>query len=288
MHPKRYVPWYAKIAAKVVLARLPVPHGVWHRVGLFQHGLMDDPDYAVEVFEHHRRLLGGDVAGRTVLELGPGDSLATAVIACAMGAQRTVLVDVAPFATADVAFYRVLAQRLAGRGLPAPDLDGATTLADVLQRSRGEYLVDGLASLRAIPDGSVDHVISQAVVEHIPLDEVEPTFREIARLLAPGGSSSHTVDLRDHLDEALNSLRFAASRWESPLFARSGFYTNRLRFSELLEVFERCGFDVSVTAVTRWDTLPTPRERLQPHFQRLADDDLRVRTFDCILRGSSS
>lgn len=281
---KQHVPWFAKIPAKILLARTAVPHSFWHRIGLFQHGFMDEPDYAIGVFDGHLELLGRPVPGYALLELGPGDSVGTAVVAKARGAQRSVLIDAGRFATPDVSYYRALARRLRERGYSAPDLDGAQSVEDVLRLCHSTYLTDGLTSLRSLPDAAFDHVISQAVVEHIRLRDVEATFREVRRLLKPSGSSSHTIDLRDHLGEALNNLRFSEGRWESPLFADSGFYTNRLRHSQLVAIFERCGFAVTSLNVNRWAALPTPRKRLQPRFRRLSDEELRVSTFDCVLR----
>jgi hypothetical protein len=34
-------PWWAKIAGKLVLSRLPVEHALWKRLGLFQYGAME-------------------------------------------------------------------------------------------------------------------------------------------------------------------------------------------------------------------------------------------------------
>src|SRR6185503_2514576 len=47
------IPWWGKIAAKVVLARLPLDYRVWKRLHLFQHGTMEEPGYAHQVFKDH-------------------------------------------------------------------------------------------------------------------------------------------------------------------------------------------------------------------------------------------
>ena len=41
---------WSKIAAKMMLARLPVSMRTWHRIGLFVPGFMRDPAYAIDVF----------------------------------------------------------------------------------------------------------------------------------------------------------------------------------------------------------------------------------------------
>ena len=54
------------------------------------------------------------------LELGPGDSLLSAMAAHAHGASAYYLVDAGSFAQAPVAQYRAMAAYLAEHGRPAP------------------------------------------------------------------------------------------------------------------------------------------------------------------------
>jgi hypothetical protein len=42
------IPWYAKIAAKILLSRLPISYDLWRRANLFRHGAMDVPQHALE------------------------------------------------------------------------------------------------------------------------------------------------------------------------------------------------------------------------------------------------
>jgi hypothetical protein len=115
-------------------------------------------------------------------------------------------------------------------------------------------------------------------------EEFDETLRELCRVLRPGGVASHEVDLRDHLGGALNNLRFTERRWESRAFFRSGFYTNRIRFREMLRRFDRAGFAVALSEVWRWNGVPTPREGMAPEFRSLPADDLCVKGFTAILR----
>jgi hypothetical protein len=109
-------------------------------------------------------------------------------------------------------------------------------------------------------------------------------MKELRRIVCASGICSHEVDLRDHLGNALNNLRFPESLWESALVADSGFYTNRIRYSEMLDIFRQTGWGVEVVCVNRWPRLPTPRAKLHEPFQHMSDADLRVSTFHVILR----
>jgi SAM-dependent methyltransferase len=285
---KALVPWRAKIGAKIVLSRLPLGPRAWQRLSLFQQGRMDDPAYALEVFSRHfaRFEAVGPADGFSVLELGPGDTVSSALIAHAHGASRSYLVDTAPFAIRDLAPYADLAEILAKRGLRVPELGAVETFDEFLSACGATYETDGLASLRAIPDDSVDFAWSHAVLEHVRRADFLETLRELRRILRPGGISSHCVDLRDHLGEALNNLRFSERVWESRLMADSGFYTNRIRYSEMLELFRRAGFEPDVVLLARWPRLPTPKAKLSSPFASLSHEELRVSGFDVVLRSA--
>ena len=172
-------------------------------------------------------------------------------------------------------------RQLRERGLPAP-LPGEEA-GGLLERCNARYLVEGIASLPAVPDGSVELVWSQAVLEHLPRNEFAAYLRHMQRVLAAGGLASHRVDLRDHLGGALNNLRFSDAVWESRFMSSSGFYTNRIGYGEMLDACRVAGFDVDVVTVERWPSPPTPRERLAPRFRDREESDLCVSGFDVVL-----
>jgi hypothetical protein len=122
------------------------------------------------------------------------------------------------------------------------------------------------------------------VLEHVRKGDFLETMRECRRILKMGGICSHQIDLRDHLGGGLNNLRFSSNIWESELFASSGFYTNRIRYSQMLDFFVQANFQVEVSSVGHWSQPPTPRNRLAKEFSSLSDDDLSVYQFDVVLR----
>lgn len=282
---KTLVPWWGKLAAKVVLSRLPAGYRVWERVGLFVHGAMDDPEYAFRVINEHVARAGWtNLEGRTVVELGPGDSLATAVIAPALGGRETWLVDAGAFARTDLALYVRLSRFLESKGLTPPPVGNAGSLLDMLAQCGAHYETGGLESLSRIPTGSVDLIFSQAVLEHVRRAEFSRLVSEMRRILRPGGVVSHQIDLKDHLAASLNNLRFSERTWESDFMARSGFYTNRLRHAEIVARFEAAGFGCRVDGIKRWDALPLRRASLDPSFQAMGDEELRISQFDIVAR----
>lgn len=280
------IPWWAKLGAKIVLSRLPFDYRRWAALGLFKHGAMVDPRYALGVFRSHfdRVEFPAKRQAFTCLELGPGDSLLSAPIAHVFGAQCCYLIDSGNFASREMAPFHKLLDLLATEGKDVSDLRGATDWSDVLPRCNARYLVSGPDALSSIPDGSVDFVWSQAVLEHVRKRDFVKTMKELRRILRQGGCCSHTVDLTDHFNGQLNNLRFSETRWESPLFADSGFYTNRIRFSEMMAIFESAEFKVAQIYCKSWEKLPTARKLLDARFYNLDDKDLLTYGFDVVLQ----
>lgn len=254
--------------------------------GLARHGAMESPEYAMRIFGKLFDAVdfGRKAGGFTALELGPGDSVGMAVILRAQGAAASLHIDVEPFATREVDVYQRIAQCVADPGLAAPDLSHAASFEDVLAACNARYETGGLESLRRVPDESIDFLFSNSVLQAVRRDELEATLRECRRVTRADGVGVHNVDLRDMVGQSLHHLRFSERVWESHWFQSAGFYTNRLRLSELTDLCRRCGFDVSLPEVNRWDRVPIPRQRLAPPYRALSDDDLRAATVRIVLR----
>jgi SAM-dependent methyltransferase len=242
------IPWYVKIPAKAVLSRLPVSSKAWQKLHLFRAGGMDSNQYARSIFDKHFGATGfSDLNNKTVLEIGPGNGLLTGKYANELGAAKTWLID-------------------------------SESIADVEPFPNTVYLTEGLKSFREVPDGSVDFRFSNAVLEHIRLKEFVPLVMEMRRVLKPEGIGSHQIDFRDHLQYALNNLRFSERIWESDFMAKSGFYTNRIPWSKMRPILEQ-HFAVFVIDKHTWPSLPTPRAKMSAPFNAMADQELL--TLDC-------
>ena len=104
----KYVPWYLKIILKIILSRFPLNYSFWQKIGLFRHGHMDKIDYIIKVFERHIQFANLDknnLEGKHFIELGPGDSILSALLAYSYGAKLT-LVEVGHFVMEDFNFYK--------------------------------------------------------------------------------------------------------------------------------------------------------------------------------------
>jgi hypothetical protein len=294
---KRFIPWWFRILVKIFLSRLPLTYGFWKRFKIFEHGDMHLPERAFDTFISHAQAAGvlnrgikgckfiksGD-GDFNVLELGPGDSLYSGLISFSLGASHTWLVDAGKFASTDLQSYVGMRDYLANMGYSLGHIDPAASFNRYLSETKTSYLTEGIKSLSQIPDSSVDFCFSNAVLEHINVDDFDLLILEMARILKPTSVSCHRVDLKDHLGGGLNSLRFSRRVWEGSLFKYSGFYTNRIRYSSYLAMFAKSGFCVKTPRIERWGEIPIARRSLDAEFKGISNDDLAVSGFDMILK----
>lgn len=207
-----------------------------------------------------------------VLELGPGYSISSAVFTSCFGGKFTYLVDQEDFVDEKHKNKKIasLLNFLENKGIKCN--------RDINYK----YLTNGLQSLKEIPSSSVDFIFSNAVLEHIKKDEFIPTIKETKRVLKESGVSSHDVDLRDHLGKSLNHLRFSENFWRRDIIYNSGFYTNRLRFSEIIKVFKDLGFKYEIVDLQKFNSLPISKDKFDRKFRDFSEDDLLVSSFQTL------
>lgn len=280
------ISWRTKMLGKMVLSRIPLSYRYWRRLGIFKHGAMLDPAYAYSKFRMHYDRVEFSRKGSdfVVLELGPGDSLHSALIARSVGASKTYLVDVGRYASCPADCCRTMAAFLRQHDVNVSGEDDERDVQEMLLDAGAIYLTHGIESLAEIPDGSVDYIWSEAVLEHIGRKDFGLLLWQLKRILRQDGVCSHHVDLKDHLGGSLNHLRFSEATWESALFRKSGFYTNRIRYSEMLELFRMAGFYDKTVGIWRWPMLPLRRSSLCDRFACMTDAELCVSGFDVVLR----
>ncbi|WP_158291931.1 class I SAM-dependent methyltransferase [Paracraurococcus ruber] len=274
------VPWWVKLGVKLGLAAVGV-HGQRARsLGIARPSYAAaDPAKLLEAprawLEHAEALTGR--RPRTMLEIGPGGMVVRAPILAALGPQRIWFADPTDSAPVSPAPYLAAAALARSRGLAPPDLADCRDRGAVLARCGAALVIGGPAALAVIPDGSVDLVVSEAVLEHVRREDLAPLLLQLRRVTAPGGIGLHAIDFQDHLGGGLQHLRFSDSFWASPLVGRAGVYVNRLGLSAMVGRFRRAGFGVTVTEAVMWPRRPAGPARPHPDAMRPAADDLVAR-----------
>jgi len=236
--------YYIKFLTKLSLLYAKNDYDFWKKFGFFEHGQMNEEKYASATFEFfydtYVKVLNKDFSGISMLELGPGDSVANGILAFHHGARHTVLVDVGDFATRDLTFYSEL---IAGQ---QKNYESVENFSEILTSNNIKYFTDGLESINYIPQDSIDLVISNAVLEHIDPESLSGYLVKINQLLTPGGIMIHRIDYRDHL--VGNNFHKSLPSWivKSNFYKNSILYLNGFTEQQYSQLFFNNGFTVSI------------------------------------------
>ena len=201
-------------------------------------------------------ILGADLdvfSGKHVLEVGPGNNLATALLILSCGASKVTCVDILPkLDTArGRATYGLLRGQLDNVGARLdPLFDGDELLVSMDSDSALAYLGDCPIeeAWHRLGPNRFDLVVSRAVLEHTY--SLEKSIDSTWRLLKPDGRMAHKVDLRSHDEgEEVHPLEFLTYsercwRWMTshtgePNRQRKGVYVQLLRkYGFIIEAFQ--------------------------------------------------
>tara|TARA_A100001015_G_C15036810_1_gene736833 strand:+ start:642 stop:1487 length:846 start_codon:yes stop_codon:yes gene_type:complete len=269
--------WLLKIILKIIFSRLNIKYSYWKKFRIFRHGQMENFGYSRKIFEGHFRDMNkvNKIDNPIIMEIGPGDSLFSMIYSRKYSNEKFYFLDVNDFASKDLNLYLKLQKKLDNENyFPKKIKSQIQSFDDLLKNYNAKYLIKGLQSLRKIDDNSIDYIFSHSVIEHIRKYEINNFIEEIYRILKPNGVISHNINYKDHLGESLNNLRFSEQIWESNLFAKSGFYTNRIPAVEMHKNFQKCGFNLVEEDFGRWDKLPILRSSLSKEFRKYTNDEL--------------
>ncbi len=208
-------------------------------------------DYVHDVVQSWLRFMPADISvrGRSVLELGPGSSLATGALLLAHGAKSYTAVDAFGLAQDETKDFRRDAIGSFKDALLRQDIDAAHTVLDG-QTDDFRYHVDAGFDIPAMCNGqSFDMIVSCAAFEHF--DAIENTIADLTKVARSGCISLHIVDLQTHSNlirdrDPNNIYRF--SNWFYDLLSFPG-QPNRKRPIDYVRAFELNGWvDVEVIA----------------------------------------
>lgn len=268
--------WLIKIFLKIIFSRLPIKHYIWKKIGIFRNGGMNREEYSKKIFYGHLEDLRAikKIKNPSIMEIGPGDGIATAIYARKYKSPKVYLIDKEDYADKNISVYLKIIKSLDNNLLSKIDYRNIKNINDLLSTFNAYYLIEGINSLKKIESESIDYLFSHSVMEHIRLYEVDEYIFEMNRVLKEGGLISHNINYKDHLDESLNNLRFPEKIWESDFFAKSGFYTNRIPAVEMHKKFSNSGFKLIWENFGAWEKLPLKRKYIDRKFKKYSDQEL--------------
>lgn len=216
------------------------------------------PDETAQYFltcvEDYRKQLGltalrfrSFLAGKDILEYGPGDTLGVAVILFAYGASSVHCVDRFPLSAASPHSLNVYRSLLAQ--FEAKDRARAASLFKTAGDPASGFSETGVR-YSITPHGlsgesnKYDIIISRAVLEHV--NDLDGTFGDVARALKRGGTSLHKVDLSSHGLDRNHPFDFLTwPEWAYRLMYSHKGLPNRWRVNHYQKAAIRAGLSAS-------------------------------------------
>ncbi len=225
------------------------------------------------VFERH----GISIKGKTILEIGPGNSKITGYNLINHGAKEVVLLDKFP------RFQNSKRQRK----FQDDELEFISRKYNLSKQNFSNGLLRS-GNIRFLPCDlcdsdlvNVDIIISKSVLEHVK--DIEATIECMSKILGRGGYMYHNIDLRDHynFESPFLFYKYEEDIWNKYLTKEGVSYTNRLRYDEYMDLFKKHSFEVVSEDIVSQDLGSV---RLSPHFAHKRKGDLEVCTLRVLLR----
>ena len=248
--------------------------------------------YYVDCVRDYREKLGclteaefsGYLAGKTVLEYGPGDVLGVALLLYALGARRVDCVDRFPLSRlsrGNISIYHKVIDALSGeardRALGAFRHHGDP--ASGLAEEKIRYRVDPNGLSHA--DEEYDLILSRAVLEHV--NDLEGTLQDVYHALRKGGETVHLVDLKSHGLDRYREFDFLTwPDWAYRLMYSQKGFPNRWRVDHYKRIAEEQGFHIELLESTGYVDQNIIRElvsHMAPRFRGIPQDVLSWKGF---------
>lgn len=137
----------------------------------------------------------------------------------------------------------------------------------------------------AIPDGSIDYVISRTVLEHISPSDIAKLFEALRPKMSSNGLMVHIIDHSDHLehaDKSISKINFLT--WSKRKHKIVNFLTkegeNRLRHHEYLSIFAKAGYEIlsSTSEVHQPTKIAVASLPLRDEYSSMTPDQLATLT----------
>lgn len=273
--------WKAKAGIFRMLS--PLPFGDSVLLFLQKHATREVPrreavllallDAARRVLALYRTHVGAVPDNAEFVEIGAGRDLSVALALRLLGVPRVVCIDISRLAK--IQFVQHAADQLS-RFLDqrAPTF---TSWDDVAEFGI-EYVAPGALQDLADCGRRFDCFYSTDVLEHIPQPSLAQLLAASSAMLRPGGLAIHAIDYSDHYARShpglsrFNFLTYSSAQWEH--YNPRLHYVNRLRHSQLVQLFCESGYDLALCEPTTSPIEPKILKHLAPEFNGFDRDDL--------------
>jgi len=223
----------------------------------------------------HQNHLAATLEHPNIFEFGAGKSLSQNIFLSRYCESQTV-VDLFPMLNIDLVNDAV---SQISTHFPAIAYHAIANISDIERYYGIRYMSPFDAARTPFDKDTFDGCISTDTLEHIPEDDIVAIFKELRRIVRPGGLISAVIDYSDHYSHTdkhlgpLNYLRYSTDEFKK--YNHTVHYQNRLRHYDYARIFEALGYHCLVSEAA--DSVPPPSE--------IAHEFCRSDPSLCALRG---
>jgi hypothetical protein len=223
----------------------------------------------------------GDLTGKSICEIGPGDYLTSGLGILAAGATRYGVIDRFPgdyFGETAKHWYTELEKNWT-RFYPDLPWDENLSAAEFPESVAERLELIGEPLETAETSNKYDIVCSFQVGEH--LSDIDAFAEMHNRVLEDGGIGLHRVDFGPHdvwfsYRDPGTFLRFSDSVWQ--LTGSNRGVPNRKRHHEFLEAFDRAGLNVDILFVNYFDRSAMDANTWNKKFRQMPEESVLTGT----------
>lgn len=204
-------------------------------------------------FEEIKRLMKSlhkNFKGKVCLELGPGNSYLNVYNLLINGAKKVILVD-------KFSRYMKTKRQKEFFNKELNYIRQKYAKKDLFFIKKGEidekYITFIKGDFAKIDfKEKIDFVLTISVFEHIK--NVEEVIAKLSKVMKKGGLMYHSIDLRDHynFNNPFLFYKYSKKTWERYLTKEGVSYTNRIRYTQFMNLFKKWGFKVINQEIERF------------------------------------
>jgi SAM-dependent methyltransferase len=190
----------------------------------------------------HEHYLSATSKRPHIFEFGAGKSLSQNIFLSRYCESQTV-VDLFPML--NIGLVNDAASEIS-KHYPAIAYHAMANIYDIERYYGVRYISPFDAATTPFDDDTFDGCISTDTLEHIPEDVIIAIFKELRRIIRPGGRISAVIDYSDHYSHTdttigpLNYLRYSESEFKK--YNHMVHYQNRLRHYDYARLFAALGY----------------------------------------------
>ena len=242
MKSKNLLKFYLFFLLKILVYSLPLKYS-FRKIFFGRNGLMDDLNYCKSIFNQHVLKIKKNSSVKNILEIGPGDSCYSALLALRNDFKNITLID------KDSDQLLSTLKNLKEMGIKIKKINSYGNLNvfsfNEKKKSIKVYILkEDFKNIPSIKLPSNDIIFSNAVLQHLDKNQLINLLEFCEKVSSNKTIHSHQIRFTDHITGAnqyFDHYKVPKIIWESKLLKKFPFWTNRFNFNKFSKIFNSFG-----------------------------------------------